>query len=600
PAPAPVPAAVIAPPPPAPRIGAAQDDTTVRVSTRRLDRLIALGGELRVAQGRAGVRNQDIGRLLNVAEHWKNEWRGLEKSIGAARRDGEANDAIELAARAVDMGKENTQWLTRSLEQLGAVLAADRKALDQIAVPLDREVLGARTIPFAEATAGFDRVVRDLARAVGKDVDFSLEGGKIEIDRQVVAAIKDPLLHLIRNAVDHGLESASERAAAGKPARGRLMVSAALRRGMVEITIADDGRGFDLQAIRAKAAAMGLPVPDDDAGAARLAFAHGFSTAKTVSDISGRGVGLDVVKTVLESQRGTVDIAFEKGKGTRFTLTVPLTLTRLHALLVSAGGLTHAFDSSAVLGLKRVSPDDLRTLEGRDAISLEDGPLPLYRLADLLGLPGAVSEAGKLPVIVIRHGTERIGVVVEQLMAEQEVMVKDLGPRLPRVTGVAGAAILADGKIALILNAADLLRTALGRAPMPVLAQSFSLGPAAAKKRLLVADDSVTTRTLVKSILEASGYEVIDAPDGMNAWQLLQEKGADLVVSDVEMPKMDGFALTEAIRGSKRLREVPVILVTALESEKDRMRGLGAGADAYLPKSTFDQTNLLQAIERLI
>lgn len=592
--PTPAPAQEPAPTAP-PVVEMAQDEGFVRISTGRLDRLIALGGELRIAQGRAGARDRDIDRMLTVAERWKSEWRTLEKAL--SNPGGESTDA---AARAIDMGQENAQWLIRSLEQLGATLAADRKTLDQIASPLDQEVMSVRMIPFGRAATGLDRIVRDLARAVGKDIDLRLEGAKIEIDRQVIAAIKDPLLHLIRNAIDHGLETAEERVKAGKPARGRLTVAAALRRGMVEITIADDGRGFDLGAIRAKAAALGLAVPDDDASAARLAFAHGFSTAKKVSDISGRGVGLDVVKTAVEAQRGSVDIAFEKGKGTCFILTVPLTLTRLHALLVSAGGRTYAFDGSAVQSLKRVSPAELLTLEGRDAIALPDGPLPLYRLTDLLGLPSEPTDSAKLPVIVIGHGGDRIGVVVDRLEAEQEVMVKDLGPRLPRVAGVAGATILADGAIALILNAADLLRTALGRAPAPVLAQAFTAGPATAKQRLLVADDSITTRTLVKSILEASGFEVIDAADGLSAWQLLQEKGADLVVSDVEMPRMDGFALTEAIRASKRLRDTPVILVTALESEQHRMRGLDAGADAYLPKSTFDQTNLLQAIARLI
>lgn len=585
------------PPEPAPP----QDDGFVRMSTGRLDRLIALGGELRVAQGRSHARDGDIGHLLAAAGRWRSDWRTLEKSLrGLGRRDGEPDPHAALAARAIEMGRENAEWLARGLDQLSAVLAADRKAMDQVTAPLDREMMGARMIAFGRAAAGLDRVVRDLAHTVGKEVDLRLEGARIEVDRQVIAAIKDSLLHLIRNAVDHGIELPEDRIAAGKPARGLLTVAAALRRGMVEITIADDGLGFDLAAIRAKAAKLGLTVPEDDAQAARLAFAHGFSTAKAVTDISGRGVGLDVVKTAVESQRGTCDIAFEKGKGTRFTVTVPLTLTRLHALMVTAGGRPYAFDGSTVGGLKRVDPADLHTLEGRDAVTLDDGPLPLFRLADLLGLAGEPPVSGKLAVIVVGHGADRIGLVADSLDAEQEVVVKDLGPRLPRVAGVAGATILGDGRVALILNAGDLTRIALGRAPAPVLSDTLGDGPERPRRRLLVADDSVTTRTLVKSILEAGGFEVMDAADGLSAWQILQEKGADLVVSDVEMPRMDGFALTAAIRGSKRLRDIPVILVTALESEKDRMRGLDAGADAYLPKSTFDQTDLLQAIERLL
>ena len=595
PSPPPPPAAVSAPVP--------ATDGLVHISTSRLDRLIALGGELRVAQGRSAARDNDLERLRAMTQRWQVDWRAAEKTARDLARNETANPqaALALATRAIELGKENIQWLSRQLEQLGGAFAADRKALDHVTAPLDREVMRARMAPFGTAMGGLDRTVRDIAHAVGKDVDLVLDGAKIEIDRLVVAAIKDPIIHLLRNAIDHGLESPDDRVKAGKPARGRITLAAALRQGMVEISITDDGRGFDLDAIRAKARAAGLAVPDDDAAAARLAFAHGFSTAKTLSDISGRGVGLDVVKTAVESQRGTVDIAFVKGQGTRFTLTVPLTLTRLHALLVKTGGRTYAFDGTAVRGLKRVDTAELRTLEGRDALLVGGAPVPIFRLTDLLGFRAEpAAEGAKLSVAILGQGADRIGIVVDQLLAEHEVVVKDLGPRLPRIGTVAGATILPSGEIALILNAADLLQTALGRAPAPVLAQNFTAAPVRSRKRLLVADDSVTTRTLVKSILETSGFDVVDAADGMAAWQLLQEKGADLVVSDVEMPRMDGFALTEAIRGSKRLGKIPVILVTALETEKDKMRGLDAGADAYLPKSTFDQTNLLEAIERLI
>lgn len=582
----------------------------VRIPSARLDRLLALGGELRAARSRTAGRDADLQRLVDMTRLWQVEWRAAEKSLrGLGRRSGDGEISLSGAAppslpvtRLLEIGKEKLPWLTRQLEHLAESVAADRKALNQVAEPLDGEVMRARMVPFVEACEGLERAARDLAKEAGKEVDLTVEGGEIEIDRSVVAAIKDALLHLTRNAVGHGIELPAARVAAGKAARGRITLSAALRQGWVEIVVADDGRGFDIDAIRAQARKRGLPVPEDDRASAHLAFAPGFTTSPNITEISGRGVGLDVVKTAVESQRGVYDVAFEAGRGSRVFLSVPLTLTRLPALLVTAGGQTYAFDSAAVRGLRRVGASELRSMEGRDVLIFDGAPVPVFRLVDILGQKGheAVHEGGKVPVVILGAGAERAAFTVDELLAEEEVVVKDLGPRLQRVGNVTGATVLPTGRIALILNAADLLRAAFGHAPSYAFSDLLAGRPSEAKKRLLVVDDSVTTRTLMKSILEAGGYEVVDAADGLDAWQLLQEKGADLVVSDVEMPRMDGFALTEAIRSSKRLQRLPVILVTAMETEQDKMRGLDAGADAYLLKSGFDQTNLIQAIEQLL
>ncbi|MEW5703565.1 MAG: hybrid sensor histidine kinase/response regulator [Pseudomonadota bacterium] len=581
----------------------------VRIPSARLNRLITLGGELRVARSRTADRDADLEHLIDMLKRWQSEWQAVEKSMrGSWRHNGHGDissgtpQASLSVMRMLEQGKENLLWLMRQTEHLAADFAADRKALDQVAAPLEREVMRARMVPFAEACEGLDRAARDLAKETGKEVDLAVEGGEIEIDRSVVAAIKDALLHLVRNAVDHGIEPPAARVVAGKAARGQITLTAALRQGRVEITVADDGRGFDIEAIRAQAQKRGLPLPEDDRAIARLAFTHGFTTSPILTEISGRGVGLDVVKTAAESQRGSYDVVFEPRRGSRVVLTVPLTLTRLPALLVRAEGQTYAFDSAAVRGLRRVEVGDLRTIEGRDVLVFDGAPVPVFRLADILGQQTheAAYVDGKALVVVLGVDAKHAAFTVDELLAEQEVVVKDLGPRLQHVNNIAGATILPTGRIALILNAADLLHTALGHMATHALSDALASRPFEAKKRLLVVDDSVTTRTLMKSILEAAGYEVLDASDGMGAWQLLQEKGADLVVTDVEMPRMDGFGLTEAIRNSKRLQNLPVILVTAMETEQDKMRGLDAGADAYLLKSAFDQTKLIQAIEELI
>lgn len=584
-------------------------DGAVRISAAKLDHLLALGGELLVARRRAESRGADVDRLLEVTKRWETEWRAAKTAMRLGQRQASPADVPPPAAQPhrasvqwIERTEENLRWLRRQLDELVARLAADSKALDQVAAPLEAELLRARMVPFAWACEGFGRAVRDLAQSAGKDVDLIIKGGEIEIDRSVVEGIKDPLLHLVRNAVGHGIETPEARAAVGKTPQGRITMSAALRNGRVEITVADDGGGFDVAAIRDRAGQSGLAVPDSEQQVALLAFAPGLSTSPMITEISGRGVGLDVVKTAVEAQGGGVDISFEPGAETRVVLTVPLSLTRIPALLVSAGGQTYAFDSAAVRGLMRIGTEELRTMEGRDVLTVDGAPVPVFSLTEVLGQPAheAPRHGDKLLVVILGTGAERAAFTVGDLLVEQEVVVKDLGPRLPRVRNVTGATILSTGRIALILNAADLMRTALGQTPHRAVSAALGERSTEQAKRLLVVDDSVTTRTLMKSILEAAGYEVTVATDGVEAWQILLEKEADLVVSDVEMPRMDGFELTETIRSSKRLRNLPVVLVTARETEEDKLRGLQAGADAYLLKSAFDQTSLIRVIGQIL
>jgi two-component system chemotaxis sensor kinase CheA len=283
-------------------------------------------------------------------------------------------------------------------------------------------------------------------------------------------------------------------------------------------------------------------------------------------------------------------------------MVVPLTLTTIRGLLIACKGHVFAVPSSHVERLVRVNPSELKSIEGRPALLLNDTPVPVVALADVLALESGetAQQSEMLTILVLARADQHLAVLVDGLIAEQELIIKNLGTRLLRIKKISGATVLPTGKIALILDTAELIRSALIHAPIYRASTMTAQIPAGAPKRLIVADDSVTTRTLEKTILEAAGYEVTAAADGAEAWQLLQERGADLVVSDVEMPRMDGFALTEAIRGSKRFRDLPVILVTGLEKDEDRARGMEIGADAYLLKSAFDQRNLLETISQLL
>jgi two-component system chemotaxis sensor kinase CheA len=424
----------------------------------------------------------------------------------------------------------------------------------------------------------------------------------VELDRSVLEGLKDPLRHLLRNAVDHGAEPPAQRAAAGKPPRARVTLSAVLRGAQVEVAVADDGRGLDLDALRQQAHKKGLPEPADDLEAARLVFHPGLSTARLITDVSGRGVGLDVVKTQVEALHGTVDIDFTQGQGTRFTLAVPLTLTTLRAVLAAAAGQTFAFVGTSVKQLVRIDPAQLRSIQGRPMLTLGGPPLPVVLLARVLGQGDAegLDATRKVPAVVLEAGHRQIAVVVDELLAEQEIVVKRLGARIRRLPLVAAATILPSGRIALVLNAANLMRTALARPAAGAAVAQAGKAPGQAKKRILIAEDSLTTRTLERTILQAAGYDVEAVADGEEAWAMLQEHGADLLVSDVEMPRLDGFGLTQAVRGSKRYRDLPVVLVTGRERDQDRARGLEVGANAYLVKSAFDQRNLLETIAQLL
>ncbi len=608
--PAPTPAASTPPAPTPPPASSAEPaapgggwGAVVRVPAEKLDALMAQSGELLLVRHRAEARHQDALALLDQVGAWQREWRRLEFGLTTLmKREGTGASVLRSQFdQAIGRHREAFWRLERGMQRLSADLQGDRRLLDQVAGPIDHEIRRVRMLPFAEACEGLDRAARDVAAAGAKNVELVIEGHDIELDRSVLDGLKDGLLHLVRNAVDHGIEQVEERAVAGKPRLARVTISARRNGARVEVRVADDGRGLDLARIRAKLERQGMAVPEDPASLARAIFTPGFSTASVVTAVSGRGVGLDVVKNAVEAMRGTVDIDSTPGRGTTFILTVPLTLTSVRALLAAVGGRVFAIEAEQVLRVLRVAVDDLHAVEGRDMLLVDDRPVPVSRLVEVLEVNEPTAPPGAmLTVVVLEVRGRRVAVVVDEVQAEREIVIRTLGRRLRRVAHVGGATILPDGQVGLVLNAAELVQRAMQGARAGRLAADAAPAAEGAARRLLVVDDSVTIRTLVKSILEAAGYDVMAAPDGAEAWAMLLEKGADLVVSDVEMPRMDGFTLTETIRASPRFRRLPVILVTAMESEADKARGLAAGADAYRVKSGFDQSDLLATIRQLL
>ena len=409
--------------------------------------------------------------------------------------------------------------------------------------------------PFVDACQGLERTVRDVARAVDKEVELIIEGGDLELDRSVLEGLKDPLNHLVRNAVDHGLETSLERQEAGKPAQGRITVSAALRGTQVEVIVADDGKGLDWEAIRLQARKQGLAEPSDDRAMAELIFHPGFSTAPIITHISGRGVGLDVVKSRAEALHGSIDVRSEPGRGTRFTLAVPLTLTTLRMLLVSAGSQIFALASTNVQKLlaRRSCATSARYRAGRCSLWADHSCRWPRSPMHSAGRPERRRwSAANNRSWSWRRATGAWPSWSTNCWTNKKSWSRDLGPASggPATSRVRPS--WPSGRLALVLNVASLVRTALGRVAGPALARTPAGTVAAPKKRLLVVDDSITTRTLEKSILESAGYEVTTAVDGEDGWRHLQEHGADLLLSDVEMPRMNGFELTEIVRASNR------------------------------------------------
>jgi two-component system, chemotaxis family, sensor kinase CheA len=475
--------------------------------------------------------------------------------------------------------------------------------LSRVLTDLQERAMRTRMVPVATVTDVLQRAVREVARSTGKDVRWETRGEDTELDRGVLAQLSDPLLHLVRNAVDHGIESPAARAAAGKPEQAVVRLHAMQLGSEVILTVSDDGHGIDVAQVRAEAARTGATTDGiSDEEALYLIFRSGLSTASFVSDISGRGVGLDVVREHVEAARGRIEIRTELGTGSEFRIIVPITLAVLPCLLVEAGGQRHAIPMHSIL-LAQAEGHEIRA-EGSAAVWTESQPVPLSSLATTLGLPP--DETG--PIVVVAGLTRRHAFRVSDLVGQREVVVKGLSRLLPRVDVVAGASVEPDGSILLVLDVPGLIdRARLARAgarpaapPSDEEADEAAVTPGQSRAKLLVVDDAMTVRELQRSILERSGYEVVTAVDGVEALARLAEGPVDLVLTDVEMPRMDGFALTEAIRAQANRGNVPVLILTSRASEEDRQRGLEAGADGYIIKSAFNEAALVSAVERLL
>jgi two-component system, chemotaxis family, sensor kinase CheA len=495
--------------------------------------------------------------------------------------------------------------LETSAAALGETAAKSGRALRRLVAQVGENAKSALMHPISSLLEIAPKLARDVARDQGKEVLVKIRGVRAMADRAVLTALRDPLIHLVRNAVDHGIEPPEERVRLGKPRRGTIVIETSrAEAGMLGVSVADDGRGLDPAKLVASAKRKGLIAPESagdlsQAEAERLVFTPGFSTSAMVTEISGRGIGLDVVRERIEKLGGVVDLRNAPGRGLAVDIRLPITLAAFRGVLVGAGGRLFIMPSANVGRIMRVAEDAPMNLGGRLILQIQGKPIACARLAGLLGLAEtpAAAPPSSLTVLVTAAADRRLALIVDEVLGETEARAKPFSGILHRVRNIAGAALLGSGAMALTLDAADLIKTDLFGAPQAAAPRPAR---AAARKKVLVAEDTVTSRMVLQNLLEAAGYETATAVDGLDAWEKLQLADFDLLVSDVEMPRLTGFELTERVRADARLARLPVVLVTSLASRADRERGAQAGASAYVVKGGFDQGNLLSIVAKFI
>jgi two-component system chemotaxis sensor kinase CheA len=562
---------------------------TIRVDPKKLDALLTQAGELTVTKIRIARRLAEMDELLDYFEEW-----GRTVHAGQANADGKIVQRLEL--------------LQGKLKHLRGGAYEDSARLDFIADQLESGIRNTRLLPMSTLFVLFPRMVHDLARDQHKEVELIVEGEETVADKQVLEEMKDPLMHMLRNAIDHGIESPEQRVQAGKPRTGTIRIKASQTPASIVIEVSDDGRGLDLDQIKRTALKRGMYREDEllgmnEAQVQSLILVSGFSTSGSITEVSGRGVGLDVVRNNVERLKGTLQIASTSGKGMTLSAQLPISLATVRVLIIAANGGRYALPVEQVQFSRKVPLHEMYTMEGLQTVSLDGQAISVVWLLELLGIttstpkPSSRDPKSASVCVVLTVGEERFGLMVDELVDELEVVLKPQSKLLKRVRNVSGATILETGEVCMVLNPHDLLKTLRKRL---VTGGSATVEAVLKKKVLLLAEDSLTTRTQEKRILESAGYEVVTAVDGADAYSKLGTRSFDAVVSDVMMPNMTGLALTKKIRADKKYAELPIILVTSLASEQDQQRGLEAGASAYIAKSSFDQRVLLDCLTRLI
>lgn len=576
-------------------------DVSVRVTAEKLNRLMGLAGEALV----------EVGRLQSIGDALFSLKKNLSDVSGVLNTIRESTETLEKNHPAKDLLNK----IQRKFSECSTTLS-DRmtdfdlhfRRMDNFSNRLHHEVVSCRMRPFGDGTLGFPRMVRDVSKKMGKKVKLEITGKDTDVDRDMLVKLEAPLTHLLRNAIDHGIEYPEVRSAAGKSETGTIRLIARHWAGMLYITVSDDGNGIDIEHLREKVvkrnlanAAMAKTLSDVEL--IEFMFLPGFSTASAVTEISGRGVGLDVVQNMVQEVQGVVRSETSPGKGTRFHLQLPITLSVIRALLVEIGDEPYALPMVRIDRILSVPREEIQVLENRQYITFDNNNIGLVSARQVLGLGDVGLEAETLPVVVIGDRLNQFGIVVDRFIGEKELVINPLDPRLGKVPDINATALLEDGSPVLLIDVEDMVRS-IDNLLNGGWLQRVGLGAKKhaeqKRKRVLVVDDSITVREVERRLLETNGYEVEIAVDGADGWNAVRTGRYDMVISDVDMPRMNGIELVTLIKQDARLKNLPVMIVSYKDREEDRTRGLEAGADYYLTKSSFHDNTLLDAVVNLI
>ncbi|MBK5535895.1 hybrid sensor histidine kinase/response regulator [Pseudomonas sp. TH08] len=576
-------------------------ERVLRVTAERLNSLLDLSSKSLVETQRLKPHLATMQRLKRMQNNGLRALENLNVHLKEHALSLEALEALEDARRLL---AESQQLLSEK----NAELDEFAWQASQRAQVLYDTALACRMRPFADVLSGQVRMVRDLGRSLGKQVRLEIEGEKTQVDRDVLEKLEAPLTHLLRNAVDHGIETPQQRLLQGKPEEGLIRLRASHQAGLLVLELSDDGNGVDLEKVRRSIVERQLSPAETAAQLSEeelltFLFLPGFSLRDTVTEVSGRGVGLDAVQHMVRQLRGAVVLEQTAGEGSRFHLEVPLTLSVVRSLVVEVGEEAYAFPLAHIERMYDLEPEDIVQVEGRQHFWHEGQHVGLVAASQLLNRPASQSSGATLKVVVIRERDAIYGVAVERFIGERTLVVLPLDERLGKVQDISAGALLDDGSVVLIVDVEDMLRSVdklLNTGRLERIARHGNQAVEAARKRVLVVDDSLTVRELQRKLLLNRGYDVAVAVDGMDGWNALRSEDFDLLITDIDMPRMDGIELVTLLRRDNRLQSLPVMVVSYKDREEDRRRGLDAGADYYLAKASFHDDALLDAVVELI
>jgi two-component system, chemotaxis family, sensor kinase CheA len=580
----------------------------IRVPLNKVNTLLDLMGEVTVDRMRVSEKIIDTKVFSKKIKNIQKTFNSLTDSIQKISGTDE-DDIGELIGK----GRNELHLLEEEYRRTNESISEDLYYMDPIIDDLQKRIKDLRMLPCRTIFDTYPRMIRDIALKEEKEVDLEISGDDTEVDMKMLEALKDPLMHIIRNCIDHGIELPDERELKGKSRKGSIKILVKIEGAHTVITVEDDGKGIDLKSIKEDALNKKMfsseeldRMTDDEIKS--IIFMNGYSSSKIITDVSGRGIGLDIVKRNIEQLQGQMLLDFEKDRGTKFTIVLPITISIFKVILVESNDMVFAVPMASITKCLSVSLEDISTVEGKMAIELNNHIIPVVDLKDVLQLPAAAtdnkmkkssSEENTISIFILSSLNSQVGFIVDEIVGDREVFIKSLGNHIGKIDNVSGAAILENGEAIVTLDTTELIANSTSVHSKNVEAKLINPIDDL-KKQILIVDDSFSTRELTKNILETHDYLVDSAIDGLDAMDKVTQKSYDLIVTDIQMPRMDGFEFCKALKDNDKFKDVPIIIVTTLEKEEDKRRGIEVGASYYIVKSNFKQETLLEAIERLI